>query len=89
MQIKLNAGITLDVSEDQGARILQGDEKSLLEVLCNPARCENGCWKFDGETYIPKHDINNPDGNISFDLNAAIDTTFCKYPMNMCFDSEI
>ena len=51
-KIWLRLGISLDVSDSQGLKIKNGDEKALLDVLTAPGK-DNGGWSIDGDTYIP------------------------------------
>jgi len=50
--IWLRAGISLNVSKKQVAKILQGDTEALESALKT-----RGSWKFDGETYIPEESV--------------------------------
>jgi len=50
MEIWARLGIKLDVNNDEGAKILNGDEQALSNVLAGI----KGDWRIDGEAYIPQ-----------------------------------
>ena len=83
MEIWLRLGVTLDVPEPWGLKILDGDKQALLDVLTAPGGT-NGEWHIDGETYIPEDVIDDlrPDegvhGEISFDLPKTPMTGFMQ-----------
>lgn len=51
MKVWLRLGVTLDVTEENGAKILAGDGDVLTSIIKSPD--ENNKWKIDGDTYIP------------------------------------
>jgi len=73
MNLWLRLGVTLDVPESQGLKILSGNEQALLDVLTDPCK-EKGEWYIDGETYIPDEIIDELPydrdiyGHIEFEL---------------------
>jgi len=78
MKIWARLGIELDVPEQHGLKILQGDREALLDTLSAP-NAENGSWQINGDSYIPQTVIEElgekysefASGDVEFNLPIA------------------
>jgi hypothetical protein len=81
MKIRIRAGITLNITKEQGDAILAGTHDALIDVLKNAQH-----WAFDGETYIPADGNDELDMKNDVDFSLSTKVMHCNHPMKMCFD---